>query len=344
MADELPEWVTRVRNDPLGARGYNQVAVERLAWARRLYGYEHIQYDGGIAARGEHNAREVPREVGSLEAVAGPAYTATNFRYATGTTRPGLGTCSLTLDPAPYVDINRMAVQVQNMSNVGDDVPCMTGYAIASTSEIQFFNKKLNNALGAGNAWVAEDACFAVAIHADPVPDFSGFPSSLSKQRGDPITSSGLDFNNAINVDALLRASYLAEHNVDGVHINREVARSWAHIGIQSGAADYDVLDTMPLYARCKSATRNSIGKCTLVFAAAPTNWVLDAQPFVQTDYARLNAGAEGDTFVSVCPREAVTLSGGELSVIVYLYQYNFGTQQWARADTDFFISVHGGS
>lgn len=334
--DSFPPWVAKVRNDPLGAAGYSRLAIERYRWNEETYVKEHLLVAGASAgAIGEHNAPEVPREVGSVELVGGPAYTNHNFRYATSCTRTALGTATLNLNSAPYANVSSMAVQVQNCSESGINKPCLTGHLISSTSAIVFYNEYLSSALGAGQTWAPEDTNFCVAIHGPPLGSGARAGLGPGKQRGDFLTDYNTDHNLNLAAELALRSAYLVEHDSAGEHINREVARTWASVGVRSGGGVYDLLDTsarLPL-----TVSRPGAGICRLTTATA---WSLDAQPFVTPDFQRLNGGVEEDIYVSVTPRSLITTT----TIDVYLYKYTPGSPgTWARADTDFFVAVYAG-
>ena len=332
MVDSFPPWTAKIRKDPLGFAAYNQL-LSRHRWAESMFMREHVSTDVGGGA-GEHNAAEVPREVGSVELSAGPAYTTHNFRHATGATRSALGTCALALDSNLYTDSASMTVQVQNMSENGIGLPCLTAFSITSTAEIKFFHQILDVALGAGNVWAPEDADFCVAIHGAPLG--VGLPGTLGdmKSRGSQLSELSTDYNQQVQFDADLRAKFLLDHSAAGLHVNREVARSHAHVQVHAGGAAFDLTST---------GTRNplTVSRVALGNARLPnaTAWTLDAQPFVMLDYQRANGGAETDTYVCVTPRSLVTTT----TVDVFIYKYDFAAMTWAAADTDFRIVVYAG-
>lgn len=331
-ADSFPPWATRVRKDPLGAVGYNRL-LERGRWAEAQFLAEHISTDVGSGA-GEHNAAEVPREVGSVYVSAGPTYNLEGFRHATGVTRPAAGAFAVALDSNLYTSTNTMTAQLQNTSERGINKPCLSSFVITSTSEIIVCQQYLTSALGAGNAWATEDDSFVMAIHGAPLT--VGLPGTLGikKQRGDELSETSTDYNAQVQFDAALRAKFLLDHTAAGLHANREVAQSWANVGIKSGGGDVVLLST---------GTRNPLSASYIgagqIRVTNTTPWVLSAQPFVMTDYQRDNSGAESDIYVACCPRSSITTT----TVDIYIYKYDTGAKTWARADTDFFIVVHAG-
>lgn len=337
MSDSLPFWRTRVRKDPLSAKDYYDLALDRYRWVERQYSYEHVVVDGAsVGTAGQHNAPEIPREVGSIYTVAGPLYSIEDFRYATAATRLATGSLTLDLDPAPYSSTTDMAVQIQNCSENGINKPCLTSQIVVSTSSIAIFHRTLTSALGAGNTWAAEDANCAVAVHGPALAGGGWLLISKNKMRGLAITDETDDINASVQADADLRAMFLLEHDSAGNHTAREVAQAWASIGVRSGGGAFDILDT-GTRNRCTAATYVGAGICELTFQNA---WVLSAQPFVSTDCQRLNGGAEADIYNSVTPRSFITTT----TLRVYLYKYTAGSPgTWARADTDFFVAVHGG-
>jgi len=332
MSDSFPSWIARVRNDPLGAAGYNRL-IERAKWVERLFLSEHLSTNvgGGI---GEHNAAEVPREVGGVYVAAGPSYAFEDFRHARNVTRPVIGEFALELDPNVYTNAAAMTVQVQNTSENGSNVPCLTTFSITDTTEILFFQRLLTSSLGGGNVWAAEDESFVAAIHGEPLVVGAPGLTGLQKTRGTAISELSYDYNGQVQFDSDLRSKYLLDHDSTGKHINREVAQTWANIESDSGGGAVTVLDTSarnPL-----TATWLGIGEVRLTNT---TPWVLGAQPFITTDYARSNGGAVSDIQVACCPKPTITTT----TIDVFTYKYDVGTATWDRVDTDFYVVVYAG-
>lgn len=338
--DSFPPWVDKVRKSPLGSTGYNALTIDRFRWLEDQFGKEHLLQDGtSVGTAGEHNAAEIPREVGSIFVIGGPDYDLEDFRYATGVTRNALGDVSLDLDPDPYSSQYQMSLQVQSCSERWATKPAITGAQIISTSEVRFTHYYLTSALGAGNAWAAEDADFCVAIHGAPLPRGAPNTVGLTKRRGDELSELSTDYNAMLDADAKLRGDFGQAHDASGVHDVREVAKAWAHIGVHAGGGVYDVLAS-GANNPCVSATWVSAGQCLLEFTDALT---LSAQPFLMSDYARLNSGAETDINVCGCPRSSLFTDGGNVQMTVWTYQYDPVGMTWARADADFWVVVHGG-
>lgn len=328
MTDSFPPWNARVRKDPLGALSYNRL-LERAGWAEAIFLREHASTTLGTGA-GEHNVAEIPREVGSIYTAAGPSYAKEGFRYASGISRPALGTAALALAASPPYLTTTMAAQVQNMSETGINKPVLTSFQFISATEVRFYNQYLTSALGGGNAWATEDANFCAALHSVPVGNaWLPLTSGRRKQRGDTLTEYGLDYNQQVQFDADLWAKFVLEHSTAGVHTNREVARTFAHVENNAGNS-FRIVRTSARNALTVAWQSTGVARLTNTSA-----WTLSAQPFVMVDYARANGGAEGDIFVACCPRSLVTTTTFD----VYLYQYSGGN--WARADTDFYVSVH---
>lgn len=332
--DSFPPWLARVRKDPLGASSYNTL-IARAKWAEALFLKEHTSE--GVAGGGvsEHNAAEVPREVGSVYVAGGPTYNIEGFRHAISVTRPALGTFAVALDNSAYLDAARMTVQLQNTSERGINKPCISSFIIASTSEVDVCQKYLTSALGAANAWAAEDDSFVLAIHGGALAPGNPGTVGILKQRGDELSDVAADCNAQVQFDADLRAKFLLDHSTAGVHTCREVAKSWAHVYVEAGGGSYKVADTgtrNPL-----TVSRPGLG---IVRLTNTTAWTLSAQPFVTTDFQRTNSGVEDDTYIACVPRSLITTT----TVDVYLYKYDFGAMTWARADTDFYISIYAGA
>lgn len=332
MSDSFPTWVAKIRKDPLGSTGYNRL-LARARWAETLFLREHLSTSIGSGA-GEHNAAEVPREVGSIYVTGGPTYNKEGFRYATGVTRPNPGEFAVALNSNPYPSTGQMAVQIQNTSEAGINKPCLSTFVLGSSSLITVYQQKLTSALGAGNAWATDDDSFVMAIHGAPLGIGLAGTQGISKQRGDELSDTSTDYNQQIQFDADLRAKFLLEHSSAGVHTNREVAKSWAHVEVNSGGGSYRIVSTGSRNALTVSRPGAGIARVTNTSA-----WTLSAQPFVMADYQRANSGVESDTYVACVPRSLITTT----TVDIYFYKYDFGAMTWARADTDFFIVVHAG-
>ncbi len=331
--DSFPQWIARVRKDPLGPAGFNSL-ISGYRWVEQLFGTEHL------LDTGEHNAAEVPREVGSVYITAGPTGNIEGFRYATGATRSALGTIQLALNAAKYNSTAEMALQVCSLSESWVNKPCVTSAIPISTSSVEFYSKVLTSALGGGNVWAAEDAAFAVAMHGTPLVQANKASVPGFHVRGETFSDLGAyllgtpkGWNPYVDADAGLRSSFVAEHSTAGVHINREVARTFADIYYSGGA--YRIRGTSTRNP-CVTATTVGTGHCKLTFTNA---WSLSAQPFMMVDYARSNSGAQGDIILGGCPRSTITT----VDVEYWFYKYDAGAMTWARYDTDFFTVVHGG-
>lgn len=301
--------------------------IDGYRWAENLFAHEHV------LGTGEHNAAPVPREVGSVYITAGPTGNKEDFRYVTGATRSALGTIQLATNSAKYLSTGQMALQVTNMSETGITKPCLTTAAISSTSLIEFYSKNLSSALGAGNAWVAEDAHFCAAIHGDPLVQAAVAAVPVRYLKGEYFTDTANDWNSHVIADAGLRAAFLAGHSTAGVHTVREVARTWAQIYYSGGG--YRVRTQSPRNP-VSAITTVGTGHCRLAFTNA---WTLSAQPLLMIDYARSNSGSLGDIIVGSCPRSLVSTT----QVEYYFYKYDTGAKTWARYDTDFFTAIHAG-
>lgn len=341
MADSFPEWIARVRKDPLGSTGYNKLR-DRFRWVETMFAQEHLLAATGASSgtAGEHNAAEIPREVGGIHITAGPTAGADSFRYAPGAARTALGTVQLTLDPSPYPTINQMSLQLQNCSENGINAPCTTSALILSTSLIEFYSKKMTGALAtpANNTWAAEDANFHVAIHGPALPPGSPATIGTSKVKGNWLTQDALDWNAMAQSDADLRSKFLADginltHSAAGDHTTREVARTYVSAQLQAGGGAYRIQSTSARNP-CTSITYVGLGIAQCHFA---NTWSLPAQVFVIPGYATLNGGLSTDVFSQSTPRSLI----GTNNLYIYFYQYDFTNLEWNRADTDFFLVLH---
>lgn len=332
--DSFPPWIPRVRKDPLGPVGYNEL-INQYRWAESLFGVEHI------LGTGEHNAAEISREVGSVYITAGPTANKEGFRYATGATRSAAGTVQLAIDSTKYDVTSQMALQVANCSENGINKPCMTTALIISTSQIEFYSKYLTTPLAAaGNAWAVDDAHFVAALHGTPlargaIASVTGYhvKGETFSDLGAYLLGTPKGWNPYVAADAGLRSAFVAEHSTAGVHINREVARTYASIYYSGGA--YRIRDSSTRNP-CSAVTTVGTGHCKLTFTNA---WSLSAQPFLMVDYARSNSGAQGDIIVGVTPRSLISTT----EVHYYFYKYDTAALTWDRYNTDFFTVIHGG-
>lgn len=337
--DSFPPWTTRIRKDPLGSAGYNQL-TQRFRWVENMFSKEHLLQTGDdVGTAGEHNAIEIPREVGSVYFTAGPTGAVEGFRYATGATRSAAGTIQLALNPDPYPSMDSIALQVTNCSENGASKPAITHATIVSTSRIDFFSQYLTSAIGAGNTWAVDDANLCVAVHGPPLLGGGRSTPGTSKIRGNWLTEDAADINATIEADTLLREKFLDDgigdsHTTAGAHACREVARTWAEVSFNGAAfVTVDSCADNPVVA----TTTVSGGVCELEFDNA---WTLPAQPFVSTDW-RVDSGAGDyeDMFVVCCPRTEITTT----KVRVHFYRYLPGSLVWENRDTNFFIVVYAG-
>ncbi len=334
--DTFPRWLTRVRKDPLGANGYSAL-LSRFAWAQSLLAKEHLLADGAVGTAGEHNAAEIPREVGSCYITAGPTGNAQGFRYATGATRSAGGTMQLAINSALYPFAEQIALQVQNCSEAGITKPAITSAKIISTSQIEFYSKSLTSGLGAGNAWAVDDANLCVAIHGPPLRTGLGGVQGIAKAKGDWLTEDAADWNAQVQADLDLRSKFLEDgiggsHSAAGDHLCREVAKTFADVYYSGGA--YRIRSTSSRNALAASTLGTGICRLTNT-----TPWTLSAQPFVMTNYAASNGGLVTDMYANSTPRSLITTT----TIDIYLYKYDQVAKTWAHADTDFFLTVHAG-
>ncbi len=343
MADSFPPWVAKIRKDPLGADSYNRL-LDRQKWAQAMLNKAHGFIIPDEEA-GAHNAAEIPRDIGRINLAAGPSYTTERFGHATGATRVGLGVCALALNSDLYPTTQAMAVSVQNMSETGLLFPCVSSYVITSTSEVVLTHKTMTDYLGVDHPgsfpgthdhhlWAAEDAHCAVAVHGPPFTT-GGSVSGRRKQRGAQLSDLSYDYNAEVQFDGDVRTRFLLEHDEDGDHTTRSVARTFVHASVSAGGGDYDLISTSarnPI-----SISRTSEG---IVVLTNTTAWDLSALPFVVPDFQRLNGGAQTDIYCVCTPRSTATTT----TIGIYIYKYDPLTALWDRADTDFFCTVYAGA
>lgn len=327
MADSFETWVARIRKDPLGPQGLNQLG-SGYKWNEQNFNREHILLTG------EHNAPEIPREVGSIDYSGGGGTIAKkDFRHATAVSNPATGQQRLTVPatayPAGYI---QTSMQVQNCSETGSSVPCIAHAIFTSGTQVDVYTQKLNNALGAGNTWAVENSPVSLALHGQPIPYGQSAAEMSMKVRGDFLTDESAQWNAHVAADAGLRKAFLVEHQTSGIHKNREYAISYGHV-TWDGATERVVGGGRNSPA---SVLRVSQGRYTVTLTSAVT---LSMQVFLSVDYARTNGGTDSEIWVACTPYSAITTT----TFGVWLYTFNTGTNQWARGDTDFFFVAHAG-
>lgn len=331
-ADGFFELPTRVRKDPLGPGYLNGLEIN-AQFLTDLFQAEHLLTNAN-GAYGEHNAREIARA--SAQVVYSAGYTlggSEAYLSLAGGHNPAVGTLILTVT-AGKLTSGKVAVQAQNMSESGLVKPALTIANVTSATTVTFYNSYLSSALGAGNAWTAEDANFHAALHSEPQlnPLFSSTLTAALKGRG---------LRAAAVWDELIQRTgdlYYVHDQFhvpsSGEHDDMRIAKAIAHIEYSGGA-----------YRAVSSSHNEGIGSITTVGTgicrvALSPSLTAPVSPFVMVDYARNNSGSAADFYVACTPLSVQSTT----QVEVYLYKYDTATDTWARADTDFWVVVHDGA
>jgi hypothetical protein len=319
-------WTTRVRKDPLGAVGWDSLTQLFRFTEQQNLGVEHIIGSGSHA--GEHNAPNIPRDVGNIHsnAIGVKVYSSLGSHPATGEYRLTFSGYSW----STLWDFPSISLQVAAMSEDGNNKPCLVVANPVANNDFRFYPWKLSSALGAGNAWVAQDADFAWCIHGTPRP--IGTPEVLAPLKMKGETLDDVTVNDLITAEANLFAKFGQYHSqTDGHHQALVVPKAWAYLG-WNGSTSYSAVDHDPSNPTTV-ITRVGQGHVQVSFTTA---WSLPTLPFFSADFPRKSGGSPGKPYVICTPYSAQTSSRVEL----YIYSYD-GTN-WGRDDTDFFLTVYG--
>lgn len=330
--DRFFQLSTTVRKDPLGPVRLNSLGLNAELLTQLLSSEHLITTTNG--ALGEHNAREIPRAAARVAYSAGYTLSGSEaYLSLAGGHNPAVGTLVLTVS-ANKLTTGRVAVQAQNMSESGLTKPALTIANITSATTVTFYNSYLSSALGAGNTWAAEDAGFYTTLNSEPLSDGIFATSLTAALRGQGLRASSI-------WDALIQRTGDIHQTLDqfhtpssGAHDDMRIAKAVGHIEFSGGG--YRVVSSTH-NTGIGTITTVGTGICRVGLSPALTTPI---SPLVMVDYARNNSGAAGDTYVACTPVSTVSTT----QVEVYLYKYDFSTDTWARADTDFWLVVHDGA
>lgn len=333
IPNQIPAWVNRVRQDPLGPVGANSLLALHGFAEKQVFAPRHlVGLDYGVHA-GEHNQAEVPRDVGDVYYPAGATMEAAKYAAVTHT---ATGEVKLTFSGFTFPtlwDSPSISVQATSMSENGINKPATIGTQIVGNNDIRFYTHYLSSALGGNATWSAEDAPFAFAIHGTPRSQRSPLVLPPAWQRG-----SGLrhpEFNLMLQASADLWANFGAEHSQStGLHATRRYPKGYVHLG-WNGVATYSKLENDPNNP-ATTITRVGQGHVQVNFTTA---WTLPLQPFFAVDYQRTAGLATNKAWVIVAPYSLQTTTRCEL----YIYSYDVAGNAWNRDDTDFWLSVYAG-
>lgn len=308
----------RARKDALGPVTLNQLAANTEA-VQQLSLREH-------AADGTHNALEVPRALGR-SVWGGASYTHylySDSAYWTSNANPAVGQVDLTLDAAgfsyPYMPVIASCCDEDVLNK-----PWMATVKVTSATSVSVYVSKLSSALGAGNTWAATDGSFSVALHSLPAAQAATLSALTPKQRRGFLTEGASDWNGLVTLQGGLRKLALTKHTSAGEHDDSLIAREYGYVTYDSGGVKYDLIS-----GDVASVSRVSQGICdvttsrTFSATTAMAAFVQDL-PTSNTSLWVINYRVTSTT-----------------NVRVYLYQYDFTSDTWARADGDFFVSVFG--
>lgn len=331
------------RKSPLGASRLNGY-LESLSWLRRLFAAQHHPAAGSFAAKGEHNAWEVPRVSRRITFGGGTATLGNASSDITAVGNPATGTLTLTLAASRFTTGMRLQVTAEASDGAR---PRIASWRVISATSVEVYLKELSSALGAGNVWAAVNGAVSVAIHDAPIapaawpfgPSSGGTERWLnSVVRGNFLvktkaqastTNPGFWWDDYAFHDAALRDAYLVEHTTAGEHNSINIARR-------------------TLYARWKSA-----GVFNKYVEQGDTFTITDsATGIVQLDYTAVTA-AQSHYIAPDWTRDsaATTVLGTPLVVnplpnttsrtTLYGFAHNTVANTWARARFDFWLSLH---
>lgn len=308
----------RVRKDPLGPLTINQLADNAEA-LEQLSLREHN-------ASGGHNALEIPRVMGR-SIWGGASYT--DYLYAesdfwTSNANSAVGQVDLTIDStgftSPYMPVIASCCDEDVLNK-----PWMVTTKVTSASSVSVYVSKLSSALGAGNTWAAADGSFSVALHSLPVAYAPTLSTLARKQRRGFLTEGSTDWNRLVTKQGALRYAATQKHTTAGEHNDVLISREYGHVTYDSGGVRYG-----KTAGDISNVNRVSQGVCDVTTSRTFTATTSMAA-FVQ-DLPSSNIE------LWVVNYRATTTT----NIRVYLYQYDFVADTWARADGDFFISVFG--
>lgn len=327
------------RRSPLGPGRLN-TWLTNLAWLREGFAKQHL------ASTGEHNTMEVSRVTRRIAFSAGVYSLADASTDITAVTRVAAGHIRLTLaagrftagDIRPQINVNGPGAETK---------PWLPRFEVTSATQVEVYLLKLSSALGAGNAWVADDESFDIALHSQPLtatqwatcPFGPGrrFPATWTRGQtvGAPgyYSGSAQDFNETLWGQANWRAQFTAEHDTDGNHATRQVARHFVQ-GRYKSAGIYDKIQQLSAFTI--SLSEIATGQVQVTFSSALTAGI---SCFVAPDWTRQDAGVGSSGNLTVI--HAVVDSTTQTTL--WMYRYDRTTDTWARARADFWAVWHGG-
>jgi len=327
-----------VHKDPWGPNRFATWA-SNLAWLRNGFARQHL------ASTGEHNALEVPRVCRRITFTGPSTYALADASSdITAVTRVAAGHIRLTLAASRFTTDMRCQVNVAG-SGV-ESKPWLWRVEVTSATQLEVYLHQLSSALGAGNTWAAADTSFDIAIHsaplaatqyaAAPVGAGTTFPTLLSRRQtlaAPGYGASAQPFNETLFHLANLRKQFLVEHNADGTHNTRQVARHFCQ-GRFRTAGSYDIIDELGVNTFTLSEA--AAGQVTVTLSAALTTAI---GAFVAPDWTRQDdtVGSSGDVTVIHAKTDSTT------QLTLWMYRYDRVGDTWDRARADFWLVVHSG-
>lgn len=314
--------------------------LQNLAWTRGAFERQHL------ASTGEHNALEVPRVCRRITWTSGTSTyaLADSSTDITAVTRVAAGHIRLTLAASRFT--TDMRVQVNVAGSGVESKPWLYRVEVTSATQLEVYLHRLSDALGAGNTWAANDTDFDIAIHSAPLASTqyavapvgvgSRFPTAIARRQTLSAPGYGATpqpFNEALFHIANLRKQFLVEHNTDGSHNTRQVARHFCQ-GRFRTAGTYDIYDELGV--NTFTLAEAAAGQVTVTLSAALTTAV---GAFVCPDWTRQDStvGSSGDVTII----HAKTDSTSQLTL--WMYRYDRVGDTWSRARADFWLVVHSG-
>ena len=324
--------------DPWGPQRFNTWR-SNLHWLRTGFEQQHL------ASTGEHNALEVPRVCRRITWTSGTSTyaLADSSTDITAVTRVAAGHIRLTLAASRFT--TDMRVQVNVAGSGVESKPWLYRVEVTSATQLEVYLHRLSSALGAGNTWAANDTDFDIAIHsapltptawASPPVGTAAFVQGIA--RGQTLAAPGYGaapqpFNEALFHLANARKQFLVEHNTDGSHNTRQVARHFVQGRFRS-AGTYDIIDQLGVNTFTLSEA--AAGQVTVTLSAALTTAV---GAFVCPDWTRQDntVGSSGDVTIIHAKTDSTT------QLTLWMYRYDRVGDTWARARADFWLVVHPG-
>lgn len=312
--------------------------LQNIAWLRGGFERQHLP------STGEHNAMEVPRVCRRITFTGPSTYALADASSdITGLTRVAAGHVRLTLAASRFT--TDMRVQI-NIGGAGTEAkPWLHRVEVTSATQLEVYLHTLSSALGAGNTWAAGDTDFDIAIHSSPLAQTSwdvspyggqSFPVGFARGQtlGAPAFGSASDYNDAIWQTAFHRQQFLIEHDTDGLHNTRQVARHFVQ-GRYKSVGLYDIIDQLGPYTI--SLTEPSAGQVTVTFSSALTGTGIS--PFICPDWTRQDStvGSSGAIAIIHAKVDSTT------TTTLWMYRYDRVANTWARARSDFWGVWHSG-